>query len=113
MTFQQRLGTLWHAFLHPKTPFYLKAVMVAVIVYLISPVDLMPDFFAIIGWIDDVLLVTLAMNWIMKRLPEEVLSKPEMFTQNDPTSRANRGQDPERFSNEYDGPIINGKARRN
>lgn len=92
--------------------------MVAVTIYLISPIDLMPDFFAVIGWVDDVLLVTLAMNWIMKRLPEEVLSKPEMFTQNDPTARAERaqnstGQNPQRFSDEYDGPIINGKARRN
>lgn len=113
MVFQQRLGTLWRAFLHPKTPFYLKAIMVAVTIYLISPIDLMPDFFAIIGWVDDVLLVTLAMNWIMKRLPEEVFSKPEMFTQNDPTARATREQDPSRFSDEYDGPIINGKATRN
>ncbi len=107
MMFQQRLGTLWHAFLHPKTPFYLKAVMVAVAIYLVSPIDLMPDFFAIIGWVDDVLLVTLAMNWIMKRLPSEVLEK------SDPTARANREQDPTRFSDEYDGPIINGKAERN
>ena len=49
----------------------------------------------------------------MKRLPEEVLSKAEMFTQNDPTASAKREQNPERFSDEYDGPIINGKATRN
>ena len=81
--------------------------MVAVAVYLISPIDLMPDFFAVIGWVDDVLLVTLAMNWIMKRLPADVANHV------DPTARASREQDPAHFSDEYDGPIINGKARRN
>lgn len=80
--------------------------MVAVAVYLISPIDLMPDFFAVIGWVDDVLLVTLAMNWIMKRLPSDVANNV------DPTARATRGQDPSRFSDEYDGPIINARANR-
>lgn len=106
MVFRQRLGVLWRAFLHPKTPLYLKAIMVAVTIYLFSPVDMLPDFFVILGWVDDMLLVTLAMNWIIKRLPSEVLSGTN---QNDPADPSG----PARFTNDYDGPVINGNARRN
>ena len=80
--------------------------MVAVTIYLFSPVDLLPDFFLVLGWVDDVLLVTFAMNWIIKRLPLEVFSGA---TQNDPADQP----EPARFTNDYDGPIINGNARRN
>ena len=99
--FQENLGILWRAFLHPKTPFYLKAIMVAVVIYLISPIDILPDFIAVLGWVDDVLLVTFAVNWIAARLPEEIFDSPH------PTRRAPR-YDP----NEDSGPIINGRARR-
>ncbi|MCF6302111.1 MAG: DUF1232 domain-containing protein [Devosiaceae bacterium] len=103
MILRQRLGVLWHAFLHPKTPLYLKLVMIGVTLYLISPIDILPDFFLILGWVDDILLVTLATNWIIKRLPAEVFSKNSTTDQPDPA----------RFTNDYDGPIINGSARRN
>lgn len=82
--------------------------MIGVVLYLISPIDVLPDFFAVIGWVDDVLLITLAMNWIIKRLPNEVFARTE------PTERARREGFPEdNFENDYSGPIINGKARRN
>ncbi len=97
MMFQRHLTILWRAFLHPRTPLHLKAAMVGVVIYLISPVDLLPDFFMIVGWIDDVLLVTFAINWIMKRLPPEVLEDPLGTSYNDP--------DP-------DGPTIDGTFRR-
>ena len=106
--FQRKLGVLWRAFLHPATPFYLKAIMVGVVVYLISPIDLVPDFFAVIGWVDDILLITFAVNWIMKRLPENTAD------QHNPTHRAYRGEfNDSDFSDDYSGPVINGKARRN
>lgn len=82
--------------------------MVGVVIYLISPIDVLPDFFAVIGWVDDVLLVTLAMNWILKRLPDKV------YSQGEPTQRAPRESfSDDNFENGYTGPIINGKARRN
>lgn len=70
MRFRGHLVTLWHAFWHPETPFYLKALMLAVIAYVLSPIDLMPDIFAVVGWLDDALLVAFAVEWIVSRLPQ-------------------------------------------
>ena len=49
--------------------------MVGIVVYVISPIDLMPDFLVGLGWIDDILLVTFAVNWIVGRLEREVFSQ--------------------------------------
>lgn len=72
LRFRGQLVTLWHAFRHPATPLYLKALMVGVVIYLFSPVDFLPDIIPIVGWIDDALLVAFAVNWIISRLPADV-----------------------------------------
>ena len=99
--FQRQLVALWRAFWHPLTPFYLKAMMVGVVVYLIIPVDLLPDFIAVLGWVDDVLLVTFAVNWIVKRVPAEVFSDPA-------SAHAYSRED---FDEDAKGTTINGTAR--
>ncbi|MCF6326218.1 MAG: DUF1232 domain-containing protein [Devosiaceae bacterium] len=103
---RRHLIALWRAFWHPATPFYLKTIMLAVVIYLFSPIDIIPDFLIGLGWIDDVLLVSLASNWIIKRLPPEVLGQPtEQYSQNQYTKN-------EDFAEEENGPVIDGTSRR-
>ena len=40
--------------------------------YVLSPIDLIPDVLPVIGLIDDVVLVPLAIRWLLKRLPPEI-----------------------------------------
>ncbi len=103
---RRHLIALWRAFWHRATPLYLKAIMVAVAIYLFSPIDIIPDFLVGLGWIDDVLLVSLAANWIIKRLPPEVLSQTT-----GQYSQKQYAKD-EDFSNEENGPVIDGTSRR-
>jgi uncharacterized membrane protein YkvA (DUF1232 family) len=42
------------------------------LMYLISPIDLVPDFLAVFGWADDVAILALGIPAIVKRLPEQV-----------------------------------------
>jgi uncharacterized membrane protein YkvA (DUF1232 family) len=63
---------LWAALRHPASPGWLKAGTVLVILYLVSPVDLIPDVLPFIGAIDDLVLVPLAIRWMLKRLPADV-----------------------------------------
>lgn len=74
--FRNEVATLWRAFFHPETPFHLKAAMAFVVFYLVSPVDLIPDFIPFVGWIDDMVLVPLMVSVIVKLLPLEVTAKP-------------------------------------
>ncbi|MCQ8894967.1 YkvA family protein [Limnobacter humi] len=68
---------MWHAFRHHDTPLWIKVFMVAVVVYLLSPIDLVPDFLLWFGFTDDLIVVTLAMWLLGKCIPDAVkLSAP-------------------------------------
>lgn len=65
--------TLWFASKHAQTPWYAKAMGLFVVAYALSPIDLIPDFIPVLGYIDDVLLLP-ALIWLtIKLLPADVL----------------------------------------
>ena len=67
--------TLWFAGRHPGTPWLAKALGVFVVAYALSPIDLVPDFIPVLGFLDDVVLLP-ALIWLAIRLlPPEVLAE--------------------------------------
>jgi len=71
ITFRNELATLWRAFMAPETPVYLKALMLLVPAYLLSPIDLIPDFIPLLGWVDDFVIIPLMVSWIVSMLPRK------------------------------------------
>ena len=66
--------TLWFAGKRPKTPWYAKALGLFVVAYALSPIDLIPDFIPVLGYVDDVLLPGLI--WLtLQLLPPAVLTE--------------------------------------
>ncbi|RYY98996.1 MAG: DUF1232 domain-containing protein [Comamonadaceae bacterium] len=63
---------LWSALRHPGAPGWLKLGTGLLALYVISPIDLLPDAIPFIGVVDDLVLVPLAIRWMLKRLPAEV-----------------------------------------
>ncbi len=72
LTFRNELTTLWRAFVAPETPWHLKALMLLVPAYLLSPIDLIPDVIPVLGWVDDFVVVPLLVSWIVRMLPQPV-----------------------------------------
>lgn len=67
--------TLWFASRHPRTPWLPKALCLVVVAYALSPIDLIPDFVPILGYVDDVMLLP-ALIWLAVRLlPGAVLEE--------------------------------------
>jgi len=67
--------TLWFASKHPATPWYAKALGVFVVGYALSPIDLIPDFIPVLGYVDDVLLLP-ALIWLaIRMIPESTLAE--------------------------------------
>ncbi|KQM78167.1 YkvA family protein [Xylophilus sp. Leaf220] len=66
--------TLWFALRNPLTPWHAKALGAFVVAYALSPIDLIPDFIPVLGYLDDVLLLP-ALIWLTIRLlPPDVLA---------------------------------------
>lgn len=63
---------LWFALRHPGAPGWLKLGTALIALYLLSPVDLLPDAIPFIGVIDDIVLVPLAIRFLLKRLPPDI-----------------------------------------
>lgn len=67
--------TLWFAGKHPRTPCYAKTLGLLVVAYALSPIDLVPDFIPVLGYVDDVLLLP-GLIWLtLKLLPLDVLAE--------------------------------------
>jgi len=67
--------TLWFACKNPRTPWYAKALGVFVVAYALSPIDLIPDFIPILGYVDDILLLPSLVWLAIRLLPPEVLGE--------------------------------------
>lgn len=93
--FGQRLAIqahgLWFAARDKNTPWAARILAIAVAAYALSPIDLIPDFIPILGWIDDLLIVPLGIYFARKLIPAEMwsrnLAKAEAASVR-PTSRA-------------------------
>ena len=66
---------LWTALRHPAAPGWLKWGTALVVLYVVSPIDLIPDAIPFLGWADDLAVATFAIRWMLKRLPAEVLER--------------------------------------
>ena len=59
----------WFALGDPATPAWFKGGVALLVLYLLSPVDLVPDVLPILGAVDDLVIVPLALRWLISRLP--------------------------------------------
>ena len=65
---------LWLAARDPRTPWRAKALAGFVAAYALSPIDLIPDFIPVLGYVDDVLLLPALMWLALRLLPPPVLA---------------------------------------
>lgn len=63
---------LWFACRDPRTPWWLKALAMFVVAYALSPIDLVPDFIPVLGFVDDVILLPVLIWLIVRYLPPDI-----------------------------------------
>ncbi len=66
---------LYLASKHSRTPWYAKVLAVLIIGYALSPIDLIPDFIPIVGYLDDLVLVPLGIALLIKIIPRDILEE--------------------------------------
>lgn len=57
----------------PRTPWYAKGLIVLIVAYALSPLDLIPDFIPVLGYLDDLILIPGGLWLAMRMVPPEVL----------------------------------------
>ena len=72
---RENVHVLWMAFGDRRTPWYAKVLMAVVVAYAVSPVDLIPDFIPVLGYIDDLVLVPAGIYLALKMVPGEVVEE--------------------------------------
>ncbi len=65
------------ALVHPEVPWHAKAVAGCAMLYVVSPIQVIPNFIPILGQMDDVLVVTLGMKYLKRHVPQNVLEECE------------------------------------
>ncbi len=70
---KRNLLALWFAYRHPDTPLLAKVLAVLVAGYAFSPIDLIPDFVPLVGYLDEFVLLPGAIYVIFKLMPQPVL----------------------------------------
>lgn len=66
---------LYLAVRDPRTPWYAKLLAACVVAYAFSPIDLIPDFIPVLGYLDDVIIVPLGIMLALKLIPPAVMAE--------------------------------------
>jgi len=66
--------TVYYAARDPRLPWHVRLLALAVAAYALSPIDLIPDFIPVLGYLDDVILVPLGLALVLKLAPPVVLA---------------------------------------
>ena len=66
---------VWVAARDPRTPWYAKLLAAAVAAYALSPIDLIPDFIPVVGYLDDLILLPLGILLVIRMVPRDLMAE--------------------------------------
>lgn len=72
---QKEAHVFYFAFKHPRTPWYAKVIAASAAFYLLSPIQIIPSFIPVIGFMDDLVVLIVGFKLIQKTLSAEVLKE--------------------------------------
>lgn len=67
--------TVYIAARDPRTPWYVKSLIFFVVAHTLSPIDLIPDFIPVLGYLDDLIITPLGLALAIRMIPAEVLEE--------------------------------------
>lgn len=72
---KRNIFVLFLAYRDPRVPWYAKLFAAMVVAYAFSPIDLIPDFIPVLGYLDDLLLLPLGIAFALRMIPEAVIEE--------------------------------------
>jgi uncharacterized membrane protein YkvA (DUF1232 family) len=75
---------LYLAYKDPRVPWYAKAFIAGIIGYALCPLDLIPDFIPVLGYVDDIILIPVGISLAIKMIPQSILEECRERAQSEP-----------------------------
>ena len=75
VTWRQKIAILYRSLTDPDVPWYVKFLVGFIVAYIISPIDIIPDFIPVLGLLDEAILVPIGIALAFKLMPEQVINK--------------------------------------
>ncbi len=72
---KREIHAVYLAMKDPRTPWYAKAFAAVILGYALSPIDLVPDFIPVLGYLDDLIIVPAGIVLLIKMIPQEVMAE--------------------------------------
>ncbi len=74
-TLKKEVLAVYLAAKDPRTPWYAKGLILLIVAYALSPIDLIPDFVPVLGYLDDLILIPAGIWLAIRMVPPEVLAE--------------------------------------
>ncbi|MBI2347672.1 MAG: DUF1232 domain-containing protein [Deltaproteobacteria bacterium] len=71
---KREIHAIYLAYKDPRVPWHAKLLAACVVAYAFSPIDLIPDFIPILGYLDDLILVPVGVYFVLKMIPDDVMA---------------------------------------
>lgn len=78
---KRQLHALLIACRDPRTPWYAKVLAGFVVAYALSPIDLIPDFIPVLGYLDDIILLPIGIMLVIRMIPVDVMNESRIKAQ--------------------------------
>ncbi len=75
---------IYYAYQHPDLKFLPKFIILFALAYTLSPIDLIPDFIPVLGYLDDLIIVPLLIALSIKLIPEEIIIQSRAKAEKEP-----------------------------
>ncbi|MFC1908760.1 YkvA family protein [Chloroflexota bacterium] len=82
--------TLYWCLRDVRVPWYVKVFLVVIVAYALSPIDLIPDFIPVLGYLDDLILLPAGIYLVLRMIPREVLEECRQKVVSEPIAGKSR-----------------------
>ena len=72
---KKEIGALYLASKRDDVPWYAKLLIILVVGYALSPIDLIPDFIPVLGYLDDLIIVPLGVAFAIRLIPRNIINE--------------------------------------
>ena len=84
---KKEVYALYLAYHNPRTPWYAKVLVALIIGYALSPIDLIPDFIPVVGYLDDLIIIPAGIALLIKIIPRDILEECRAKSRSDLLSK--------------------------